>query len=760
MSLLRRYLPETFSALAPLIVFWKLIIGGQVLYWGLPSLQFVPWRMLVNDSLRAGTMPLWTDLLGMGAPLLANHQSAVFYPPNLLSLIIEPSIGISILAVLHLSFASVGMVRLARRVGLGDFGAAVVGITFGLSQYLPARLWFISINNAMAWLPWIVLATDSLTSNSKPPTSNLQPPTSNFQSPISNLQSLIPNHQSLILSALIALQLFAGHAQSSFYTLLIAAAWLCWRSLKPKQEIYRSLDDLNKAGISNLQSLILNLFKFSLAILFALCLTAVQLIPTYELLRETPRASSADYDFVMTYSLWGWRLLTAIAPDLFGHPADGNYWGYATYWEDAIYLGIMPLMFALYALITARRNKKIHLGDIVFLFALLIISVELALGGNTPIFPFFYRYVPGFNFFQAPARMLVGYTFAVSLLAGIGADQWKESNRKRYWSRLGIAGSFAMIILGIVGAATLTDVRPLTIATSLIGVAAVSAVTFILTLNQPTAPKRWYVFTILFIAVDLGISAMRLNPTIDSSFYSLAPSESFSSRTYQYDQDEYRVKFKEYVTFKNFYSLTPQQIRDTFLPNITVLNKIESANNFDPLLTERYVNFVKAMEQNPRLLDLADVQTIIKPMRLISPRLDSKASRLRVTSQSQIVSSPQESLAAISSPTFDPDSTLILELPRTTQYGIRITNYQLPITTYQDAYLLLSDSYYPGWRVLVDNQPSQLFIADHLFRAVFVPKGEHTITFEYAPLSFTIGLIISGVALLFWITFWLVRYKK
>src|SRR3972149_5748505 len=116
MPSLRRYLPELSAALAPIIVFWKLIIGGQVLYWGLPSLQFVPWRIIVNDSIRAGTLPLWTDLLGMGAPLLANHQSAVFYPPNLLSLIIEPSIAVSILAVLHLSFAGVGMVRLARRI--------------------------------------------------------------------------------------------------------------------------------------------------------------------------------------------------------------------------------------------------------------------------------------------------------------------------------------------------------------------------------------------------------------------------------------------------------------------------------------------------------------------------------------------------------------------------------------------------------------------------------------------------------------------
>ena len=313
-----------------------------------------------------------------------------------------------------------------------------------------------------------------------------------------------------------------------------------------------------------------------------------------------------------------------------------------------------------------------------------------------------------------------------------------------------------MMILGIVGAVTLTDVRPLTIATSLIGVAVVSAVTFILTLNQPTAPKHWVTFTILFIAVDLGISAIRLNPTIDSSFYSLQLSENLSSRTYQYDQDEYRVKFKEYVTFKNFYSLTPQQIRDTMLPNLTILNKTESANNFDPLLTARYINFVKAMEQNPRLLDLADVQTIIKPMRIVSPRVDSKASRLRLIPQAQFVSSPQDPRRHLLPPPSIPIPPLSSNLyaTRNTEYALLIT--QLRITTSPRLLPSPLDSYYPGWRVLVDNQPSQLFIADHLFRAVFVPKGEHTITFEYAPLSFTIGLIISGVALLFWITFWLV----
>ncbi|HKZ68655.1 MAG TPA: hypothetical protein VJ020_01160, partial [Anaerolineales bacterium] len=56
--------PELIAALAPLVIFWRIVFGLQALYWGLPALQFVPWRVLVNDALRNGRLPLWTPLLG------------------------------------------------------------------------------------------------------------------------------------------------------------------------------------------------------------------------------------------------------------------------------------------------------------------------------------------------------------------------------------------------------------------------------------------------------------------------------------------------------------------------------------------------------------------------------------------------------------------------------------------------------------------------------------------------------------------------
>lgn len=58
-------------------------------------------------------------------------------------------------------------------------------------------------------------------------------------------------------------------------------------------------------------------------------------------------------------------------------------------------------------------------------------------------------------------------------------------------------------------------------------------------------------------------------------------------------------------------------------------------------------------------------------------------------------------------------------------------------------YLVLSDTYYPGWTAYVDGQPRPILRADALFRAVQVPAGEHLVTFRYEPRSVPLGLGIS-----------------
>ena len=73
---------KIFVVIAPVLLFLPALVTGKVLFWGTPVMQFIPWKYLAFESLRAGYLPLWNPFNGMGAPLLANYQLAFFYPPS------------------------------------------------------------------------------------------------------------------------------------------------------------------------------------------------------------------------------------------------------------------------------------------------------------------------------------------------------------------------------------------------------------------------------------------------------------------------------------------------------------------------------------------------------------------------------------------------------------------------------------------------------------------------------------------------------
>ncbi|MGH2522533.1 MAG: hypothetical protein ACRDH2_08515, partial [Anaerolineales bacterium] len=407
--------PYFFTTLAPLALFAPFLLGQRVLYWGAPLLQFYPWRKFALDAIRAGHLPLWNPYLGNGAPLIANYQSAIFYPPNWLSLLLPLDYSLSWLAVLHLIWAGAGMVTLARALGLHPLGQAVAGLAFGLSQYLVARVGFLSINAAAAWLPWVIWSAERLlTADTRPPIRNTQ--------------------YALLLSLFLSLQLLAGHAQTTWYTLLALGAWVVWRTLSQPRPL--------------LSSVIRHSSFVILSVALAFGLASLQLLPTAELLRQSPRAAAADYEFVATYSFSPWRLLTLLTPDLLGNPARSQFYGYGNYWEDAIYVGVLPLLLALAVILRSLASMLRRLVRIQplsskdssaqspaplyphapalphFLAIILLVSLLFALGRNTPIFPFLYRHVPTFDLFQAPTRMMILFVFALALLAGLGADRW------------------------------------------------------------------------------------------------------------------------------------------------------------------------------------------------------------------------------------------------------------------------------------------------------------------------------------------------
>jgi hypothetical protein len=66
----------------------------------------------------------------------------------------------------------------------------------------------------------------------------------------------------------------------------------------------------------------------------------------------------------------------------------------------------------------------------------------------------------------------------------------------------------------------------------------------------------------------------------------------------------------------------------------------------------------------------------------------------------------------------------------------------------RSGYLVLDDSFYPGWKAEVDGRPASIRPANENFRAVALAPGLHTVTFRYRPASVLWGAVLSGLAAL------------
>lgn len=64
----------------------------------------------------------------------------------------------------------------------------------------------------------------------------------------------------------------------------------------------------------------------------------------------------------------------------------------------------------------------------------------------------------------------------------------------------------------------------------------------------------------------------------------------------------------------------------------------------------------------------------------------------------------------------------------------------------QPAVLVLSDTWHPGWRATINNQPVYIGLVNEAFRGIVLPVGEHQVRFYYDPPALRYGIFASTVA--------------
>lgn len=815
-------LPFLLAFLTPFILLSPVFLSGKALFWGTPLLQFVPWWSFAWKTVAAGHLPLWNPLVGMGAPLLANYQSGLLYPPYWAHFAMWMiggtrlmAWGLAPVAGFHLFMAGWGMVALTKRLKLNVASQIVSSLAFGLSGYLVARLGFFSINSAAAWLPWVLLP--------------LTPePGCNFSF----------NRRSLgILVFSLSMLLLAGHAQSAWYILLLAVLWFGFWNFQDQGRI-------TEWGWKERISHISHAWGFwLLALVIALGICSAQLLPTAEYLAQSQRAESVGYEFAMNYSFWPWHFLNFLNPGLFGSPAAGDFWGFGNYWEDAVYIGLLPLLLAFSAILKlipkngfTSTERKLSL----FLLAVLAISVLFSLGANTPLYPWLFKHVPTFDMFQAPTRWMLWAVFCLALLAGIGAHHWRRPQGwGLYWLRLGLAGSFAVSIAA--GYLSLTSdtihstfIRSvfmmglLGAGSGLLGLTAPPAETkptgisdgptkerkddskrerqsFLLQLKPPPSQPQnrsisqssWEIMLGLFLAADMLIAGWGLNPGESTSLYGLSPSAekirllAGSSRAYYSPEDEDHLKYQRFFQFKTYH---PGEdwggVRLALLPNTNILDEIAFVNNYDPFMPGRAKGWADHLvelgaDAQEKMLRLMDVGVILVPQAdsqdgISLKKLDGK--RLRFIVCSLAADNDQKALSLLSQPGFDIEKTVVLTKPDSkpgkkcldgsavngTLDNVVIQDLSDPanpnrsdylIDTPQAGWLVISDVWYPGWLAWVDGAPAQLLQADYLFRVIEIPEGKHRVAVVYRPKSFEFG---AGMSIFSLVVFWFMlrRFPK
>jgi hypothetical protein len=756
----RKYAVSLVVISGPLILLgWRLIIG-QVLFWGTPSLQFVPWWMAAWKQIAQGSLPLWNPDVGLGAPLMANYQSAIFYPPNwilcgLAAVFGAPGVawGYTFLALLHLVWAGLGMARLASRLGAGNLAQIVAGLAFCLSGYLVARLEFISMVWAAAWLPWIILYTDTVCAPLK----------AGGKEPL--LRISIP------LAGCVGLQLLAGHAQLSWYSLLLAGFWALVGGLRNRgSQFWRPL------------------VRFTTSLGVGALLASIQLVPTAEYLLQSQRAGEFGYAEAVTYSFWPWRFITLFAPDFFGNPGQGDFWGYASYWEDAAYIGLLPLLLALatfvgvFRKVQEDRSEKPRRGTLRLIWGLIAAAFLLGLGQNTPVFPFLYRNVPTFAMFQAPARFLLWAVFGLSILAAVGVERWRcPQKRGLYWLRLGTAGAFAVTLGAGLGWMTLKGVNLTFIrATALAGLWALG--TGGLTLLMPILEKRglkwiWQGAVVVWVLADLLVASWNLNPMVSASFYggslpkiTQLKKDLKGSAVYMSEAVEKRLKFRRFFRFQDYLAVEDwQNLRSVLMPNLNLLDGIPSLNNFDPIVPGRFARWIRLIEDaspavRTELLGQSGVGAVVRvdvpqPGGVRFERIEA-APRYKIFNCPEWLGSGEKVLERLDAFTSDQPLFLLEGSPADTtcQTGAvgtvsvlseKADEIHLSVEGASPGWLLASISAYPGWEALLDGQPVGIFHANYLFMGIELPQGKHELVLQYRPRSFYLGAMFS-ILVLFW----------
>ncbi len=740
-----------------LVFFNNLLLHPTLILYPAPDLiqQFALWRLfLVHSVAQFHTIPLWNPYEFSGMPFLANPGTAIFYPPTLLYLLIRSDFAFGFNVILDVTLLGIFTYLYARFISGDKFGSLLSAVGIMLSGPVISRIsaGHIYLLDVMIWLPLVLLCIE--------------------------LQIKKQKFIFTILTGIaVAMMILAGHSQMTFFSLFVIFLYFLFRNIV----YYQSSHSVSRFFLISL--------NFFLALVIGIALSAIQLLPTLELSSYTLRQAGTDYEFSSSFSIPIPQLVSFVFPHAFGSPLINDWWGRGNFGEFTGYFGILLLLLA--PLSFVYRNKY----TLIF-WILAFLTILIAIGKYGFFYQFIYTYVPGFNRFRVPARFLYIFAFSVTILGGFGASnlrkilyEEKKENKRKYIF-------FYLAILYVVSTVTLLAIYlskdfivhsfqtsykfPIKNYTSVYislltdSLAVWSVLSFFILIILASMKKKIkqslfmvLVFVLLFVElIHFGL------PFIKSKDSNQVYANSFAKKVASLAQG-YRVFDMSNLYIKDFQK---NNIEITTGFNSFYLNEYrEYFWLVGPHLPYPYESFIIINDiNNINILRTLNVKIVVSKKQLFHKDLreiqrngiyiyeiEDTLPRAYIVPKASVIRNKKTILQSISNPQWNPKETFFLEEdPHVNMYNpgsfvpiskVKKSNNEISmdVNLQQSGFLVLSEIWYPGWKVAVNGKETKLYRANYIFRSIYLKAGQNHVTFSYQPRSYQLGKQITAISLVF-----------
>lgn len=509
------------------LLFVDVVVGSHNFFMRDLTRYYYPTKQVLREIVQDGEFPYWNRHFSAGQPIAANPEHEVFYPLTWLILLPDYDLGYRLHILIHIYIGLFGMYALLRSMELRPPASFFGALAFGLGGIYLSYVNLLPILFCAAWLPLTCLYVRRFL---------LKPGIRDFA----------------LASLVLGLQFLVGEPTTVMQTGLIIGMYAMYRGWYAAQEYG------GRFWLDKVPEMLARVAFIAIISTAAILMGAAQMLPAIDHVGDSARSRIFEYTLVSAWSLPWAKLAEVIYPNILGHIAVKNVmW----YWAGGLYKNMgSPFLFSIYGglllIAMAMAGAFVRPRGGRFVLILVLLSLLVALGGNTPLMRFLYDAGIATSI-RYPEKFILIAMFAVILFASQMLQRLLDGDRAVRDAALGFILA-TTVVAAVVAVVAFTPLYGTTfskmwglvkgagadkmIAMSRTGwiIAAVRGVVLFALVWSVGRMRRpvWLALLTLFVAADLGPVVHQLNPRMPSHFFTEPPP---ALRHFPADRSRFRI---------------------------------------------------------------------------------------------------------------------------------------------------------------------------------------------------------------------------